>query len=329
MKIAVFAQRGQPSSHYRAFEPLLELARRGHPVWLNDTGTELPPDPRTFDVALISRYQGPPVERLMRQLRGAGVAVVWDHDDAMHHSPLYKSGGLRTQQVARQIRTILGLCDVVTTTNAVLAEQYAQMGAATVRVIENYLGESYAGLGRAPHDGIVVGWAAFWDHRADWSALGLHNVFLRLLEAHPDVRVESVGAVDLGLPPERYVRGEPVPFDRLAQQLTRFDIGIAPIADHPFNASRSNIKVKEYAAAGIPWLASPIGPYAGLGEQQGGRLVPDDGWEQALDELIRKDRLRRKLAKRGRKWAASQLLARHVGHWERTFAEAIERGGYS
>ena len=66
------------------------------------------------------------------------------------------------------------------------------------------------------------------------------------------------------------------------------------------------MKLKEYAAAGVPWLASPIGPYAGLGEQQGGRLVADDRWYEELVRLIEKPRERRKLAKRGAKWVAER-----------------------
>jgi hypothetical protein len=52
------------------------------------------------------------------------------------------------------------------------------------------------------------------------------------------------------------------------------------------------VRVKEYAAAGVRWLASPIGPYAGLGEKQGGRLVPDGRWFEELDRLIRDERAR-------------------------------------
>jgi hypothetical protein len=73
----------------------------------------------------------------------------------------------------------------------------------------------------------------------------------------------------------------------------------------------------------VPWLASPIGPYAGLGERQGGRLVTDDHWFEQLDALVRGDRARRKLAKRAQRWGRSQLLSRNVQCWERAFKRAI------
>jgi glycosyltransferase involved in cell wall biosynthesis len=325
MRIAVFANDGEMSSFYRAFEPVTELARRGHQVHVNGKGGTVVPQIHDFDVALISRYQGMGAQKLLEQLRKLGLAVVWGHDDAVDLNPFLNARALEVQRRKSEIRAMLSLADVVTTTSEPIAERYREMGATSVHVIENYLGEHYADLQRPPHDGLVIGWAAWVDHQHDWKELGLHAVFTRLLERHPRLRVESVGLIDLQLPRERYVRSDAVPFEQLGRQLVRFDIGIAPIVDHAFNRARSNIKVKEYAAAGVPWLASPIGPYADLGEKQGGRLVPDDGWERALDELIRTDRLRRKLAKRGRKWAATQLLAGNIDRWECAFREAIER----
>lgn len=105
----------------------------------------------------------------------------------------------------------------------------------------------------------------------------------------------------------------------------RFDIGIAPLADTPFNRARSNVKLKEYAALGIPWLASPVGPYAGLGTEQGGRLVGDGEWEEALRSLIRHPLRRRRLAEAARSWAATQTIETAAPLWEATFEEAVRR----
>jgi len=107
--------------------------------------------------------------------------------------------------------------------------------------------------------------------------------------------------------------------------LTEWDVGLAVIADIPFNRARSNVKLKEYAALGLPWLASPIGPYAGTGEKQGGRLVPDDGWYDALERLVLKPRERRKLAKRAAKWGREQTIGANVAVWEKALEGAVAR----
>lgn len=325
MRIAVFANEREMSSHYRAYEPMEALVKRGHTLFVNGRDGTPTPEMLSCDVALISRWQGMGAQKLTDQLQRAGVAVVWGHDDAVDLNPYLNPRALEVQKRRAEIRAMLKLADVVTTTSEPIAANYREMGARSVHVIENYLGDHYADLERPPHDGIVLGWAAWIDHQADWKTLRLHATVSRLLDARPELHVESVGMIDLQLPRGRYTRTPPVPFAELGQQLVRFDIGIAPIVDHAFNAARSNIKVKEYAAAGVPWLASPIGPYADLGEKQGGRLVPDDRWYEEIDRLIDDERGRRKLVKHGRKWAAEQMLARNTKQWERALGEAIER----
>jgi glycosyltransferase involved in cell wall biosynthesis len=132
--------------------------------------------------------------------------------------------------------------------------------------------------------------------------------------------VECIG-VNLGLP-ERYRHDRLVAFDELPARIGGFDIGIAPLADLRFNRARSDIKLKEYAASGVPWLASPVGPYLGLGEAEGGRLVSDGDWFEALDRLLSQQREREQLGLAGEAWARRQTIDVAAGRWERVFAEA-------
>jgi hypothetical protein len=73
------------------------------------------------------------------------------------------------------------------------------------------------------------------------------QVLRRVMERDPRVHVVTMG-VQLKLDPERYTYHSWVPFPELPAHVAAFDIGIAPIADIPFNLARSNVKVKEYAA---------------------------------------------------------------------------------
>jgi len=328
MRIAVVTDATIINSHYRAY-PLDGLRARGHAVGVLASmadATRCPP--RDCDVAFVYRFNEPEALRLVRDLRDAGVAIVWDDDDDHTGGPAgfgMRKGALSSQSVRRQIAQMVRVADVVTTTSEVLAAQYRELGAASVRVVENYLPASFEAP-RPAHEGVVVGWVATPDHRYDLRALGIREALLALLADHPEVRLESLG-IDLGLPPERHRHTRRVEYLDLPSWLARLDVGIAPLADHPSNRARSNAKLKEYAAMEIPWLASPTGPYAGLGEREGGRLVPDDAWQRELDRLVRSPRDRRKLAKRGRRWAKGQRVERHLGAWEEALSEARERAG--
>jgi glycosyltransferase involved in cell wall biosynthesis len=329
MRIAIVTDIHQLNSWYRAF-PLIELQQRGHQIHLDRNGEKIAfEELREFDVVHIYRYYEPQVIKVARKLREAGVGIVWDNDDDLTTGNLgtkneVRKNALRSQHIRAAMMSMLSVAHVVTVPSETLAAQYREWGADDVRVVENYLRPAYA-TGPVPrHDGVTVGWTACAEHAHDMKHFNLREVLRELLDEHPELHVMSVG-IDLALPRERYTRFPIVNYRDLASHVARFDIGIAPIADIPFNRARSNVKLKEYAAVGVPWLASPIGPYAGMGEKQGGRLVPDDRWHEELSRLIRDARARRKLGKRGMKWARGETSAAGAAKWEQVMAACRER----
>jgi glycosyltransferase involved in cell wall biosynthesis len=321
---------GLINANYRVYQPLATLARRGHEVRTNHEGRVIGDEELlACDVLHVHRIATPEMQQLACRLREAGVGIVWDNDDDVtavpRTNPLYaRLGGFRSRDMRVGVRAMMGLADVVTTTSPVLAEQYRELGAVDVRVLENFVPTEFGKVRPAKHRGVVIGYVAGLEHQADYQALGLRDTLARLIDAHPDLRVMSIG-LGLGLPQDRYEHRPSVEFRNLAKALARCDIGIAPLIDTAFNRARSNAKLKEYASGGLPWLASPIGPYAGMGEQQGGRLVPDDGWYDALERLIVNARERRKLAKRAARWVRAERIDQHIHRWEVAMRDAVER----
>lgn len=51
--------------------------------------------------------------------------------------------------------------------------------------------------------------------------------------------------------------------------LFTFDVGVVPLNDIPFNRAKSYIKGFEYIAAGVPFVASHVGEYARLQQEEG------------------------------------------------------------
>jgi glycosyltransferase involved in cell wall biosynthesis len=321
LRVAIVTSTRIVNSVYRAL-PLLELSDAGREVIVDDGASALTSGRlKGFDVVHVFRYHEAETRRGLRALREAGTAIVWDNDDDLAD----ERSSLRTDAIAARVAETLRLAHVVTTTSPALADTYRRWGANEVQVIENYLPDYYAAerRGRERGAGVVIGWTAAGEHAQDLRAFDLRTTLERLLEIHPDVRVVSAG-LDLRLPADRYAYTLVVQYQDLARYVGDFDIGIAPIADTAFNRAKSSVKLKEYAAMGVPWLASPIGPYAGLGEKQGGRLVPDDRWFEELDRLVRDARARRKLAKRGAKWGESQRLRHNLDRWQAALVRAGE-----
>lgn len=105
-----------------------------------------------------------------------------------------------------------------------------------------------------------------------------------------------------------------------------FDVMIAPLEDNLFNQSKSNLKIIESSALGIPWVASDIGPYQGEGfpihevgcsaTTIGHRNIPSGGlttknttsdWVDALTEMSSPLR-RAELRSEGLSWVQENYM---------------------
>jgi glycosyltransferase involved in cell wall biosynthesis len=268
----------------------------------------------------------------VRAAKQQGMTVIYDNDDDMRAVPSNNKAaldykGFAGDRALRQIKRLVQLADLSIASSDPIGERFREYGAEHVQVIENYCPDAALDASAPPNGGTVVaGWLAGNEHHVDIERMPLREQFERALDAHPQLVIETVGC-NMGMRHERYRCDPHVDFFDLPRKLAQFDVGLAPIADNPFNLARSNIKVKEYAVLGRPWLASPVGPYAALGEREGGRLVPEHGWAEALGRLVEKPRERRKLAKSARKWGRAQAMSANIKLWEDALTGAIVRAG--
>ena len=332
LRLAVAPQE-TANGHYRGIVPLQELARRGNDVvWPDDPSfAQLEhggsPD---WDLFHLQQMHGPEALEVVRRLRSAGVAVTWDTDDdfgaVRRGSEAWRRlGGRRT--IRRHLGEMIAVAQaahLVTTTNEHLAQVYRDRGVEHVVAIENYLAPHDLGHARTRHRGVVIGVAAAGEHESELRRLGIGAALERLVETRDGVRVVAVGS-DLGMRSHRYTHVGPVPIGRLIAVESEFDIALAPLCDTAFNRARSNVKLKEYGAAGAMWLASPVGPYLGMGEEQGGLLVADGDWLATLEALLDDPDRRRTLAARARRWAEGQTIRAGAARWQAAFRDAVER----
>lgn len=102
-------------------------------------------------------------------------------------------------------------------------------------------------------------------------------------------------------------------------QLLDFDIGLAPLAEEDFNRGKSDLKLLEYMARGIPWVASKFGPYAEPDIEQlngvAGFLVETtDEWLDAIGALMDHPALRVAMGAVGKQWVRDHRTDRHGAH---------------
>jgi hypothetical protein len=137
---------------------------------------------------------------------------------------------------------------------------------------------------------------------------------------HSGHQEDAIAAnLQLGISHEYVAQLKPlVPISKYPSLFKDIDIGIAPLRDIPFNHAKSYIKGLEYAAAGIPFVATNIAEYATLAASGVGRVaITADEWIYHLDELLntskRKDEIEVNyenlqnftMEKRGHDWDAT------------------------
>lgn len=167
-------------------------------------------------------------------------------------------------------------------------------------------------------DEIVIGWGGSLSHIESFEYSGiipaLKNVIqdnIYLLIVGDDRVVKKLKEKGVS---SKNIRFHPyVPYDRWWKTLLFYDIGIAPLAQE-YDMRRSYIKVAEYMAMGIPFVATDGAPYREdfIQECEYGTFVgqgdPDKGdrqspieWEKALKFTIENHKERKELARKNRK----------------------------
>lgn len=136
----------------------------------------------------------------------------------------------------------------------------------------------------------IIGWAGSTAFRNN-DLEQLREWLPDLLEKH-DLTFHHAGAGDLpiheiiGIPESRLTTSPLCPIDKYPSAL-KFDIGLVPLNDIPFNHAKSNIKGLEYAAAGIPFIASDLPEYRLLHETGAGTLASTpQQWTMAVERLL-------------------------------------------
>ena len=112
----------------------------------------------------------------------------------------------------------------------------------------------------------------------------------RLASNYPgSFRLTVVGLDGTGADPEWLRRLPPdrsdyPHFARWLRDLAgEFDVGVAPLIDTEFNRLKSDIKILEYTALGLPVIASPVGPYRNVEILD--LCDSSDGWYETLAAL--------------------------------------------
>jgi glycosyltransferase involved in cell wall biosynthesis len=266
--------------------------------------------------------------------KARGVRLVYDMDDNYMDVPL--------DNPSRDVVDVCGIsamhsaaamADCITVTTDVLAERVRKsFPGVPVVVIPNSMDTTEEGW-RNPEDcgskdgSVKIFWAGGVSHRRDLqvclSAIDsiLHDypntIFITAGYKSPDIELMALKPHWKG----RYFHLGGVDSYQYFEKLKTLnaDIGIAPLEDDSFNQCKSNIKFIEYTMAGMPTVASRVGPYSDTMDHKVDGFLPKNthqDWYHCLSKLVesRQKRLEMVISAK-KKVVANWDIRKHRQKW--------------
>lgn len=231
----------------------------------------------------------------------------------------------KEQATQARVREFIALADLVTVSTPYLAQLYGGLGT-PVTVLRNAVPDWILDFPVAEPDDFVVGWTASASHLMD--ARHWIDAFDRFMNAHRSVRWEwhGLNAVGHGWGPRSSFHpwvGDVVEY--LGRMPGRLSVGIAPLGPFEFNKGKSGIKVDEYAAWGVPAVASNFDQYHDtIVNGETGYLVDSfDQWVSCMNDLYRHAGKRRRMGMKAREAVAERTIGKTCLEWVKTYGSAI------
>lgn len=247
---------------------------------------------------------------------------VWSLAHEEKNNPASPIWGPLLENVERN----LACADAVTVSTAPLAEVVSRFTKAPIHVIPNavpsWVLEAGQGVPQRTHPH-TVGWSGSRTHDDDWREDWACQVVsqwaddaawnLVMLGEELPAPFQEAHAIEpsfgRAIRQMQWIKGWPKYF----QHLRSLDLGLAPLARTRFNRSKSDLRVLELAACGIPWVATDYGPYS---EAEGGIHVQNaKEWRHALSRFRVDSKTRELLRATGLAWAATRTIDKVLPRW--------------
>lgn len=248
--------------------------------------------------------------------------LIWETDDDLWNiDPANKRAAkVFTREYLRGLEPCVRSAHLVTVTNAHLAEQMSRFNP-NVMIVPNMIDGPLCDMTRVRRKNVIIGWAGGDSHRRDLSYIvaPLHRV-VRSTDAHVHTIGQDFGDV-LRLPEGRHWHtGWESSLLRYYASID-FDIGLAPLEDTIFTRSKSYIKALEYAALGIPVVASDVGPYREFVDDgvTGFLVRRESEWTDRIRLLVEDADLREQMGAAAREKARRHTIQAGWHQWDAVF----------
>jgi glycosyltransferase involved in cell wall biosynthesis len=265
-----------------------------------------------YDLVIVQKRLMP--VRWVKRIHKDARHLIFDTDDAIWEPHGRKHSWWTRLRTNRRLAAIVSLSDACTVPNEHLAN-YLRPQASHVEIIPMALDEHIWKPPVARTQGQVrIGWSGA-PPNLDYLT-NLSHSLNEIQTLRPEVEV----VVYCGRPPiwQAPVRSIHIPFSPGTEHaaVQTFDIGLLPLPFEAFTAGKSPIKALQYAACGIPCIASPVGATLEIVKsgETGLTATTQAEWTAAILRLVDDTYYRHELGARA--------YSMHTSHHTRTSCQA-------
>lgn len=106
-----------------------------------------------------------------------------------------------------------------------------------------------------------------------------------------------------------------------------WDIAVAPVINTAFNNAKSDIKIKEYSAIGLPIVASPIAPYRKAAAEGASITFAEtfEEWYNAIKELVESVEKREEMAHNNKEWVKNYWIQENIEKIAKVYEQILMR----
>jgi glycosyltransferase involved in cell wall biosynthesis len=211
-----------------------------------------------FDLFWVEKEFLPWVPAIIESLfRARNIPYVVDYDDAVFHRYGLHANPLVRTFLGNKIDHVMHNASLVIAGNEYLAERAIKARARKVDILPSVVDvKQYMLKQHKPDSAFVIGWIG---SPVTESYLGIIHEALDELKQESAIKFILVGAGNAQ--PFAAIPTEMIPWSEEIELTVnqKFDVGIMPLIDGPFERGKCGYKLIQYMAGGLPVVASPVG----------------------------------------------------------------------
>ena len=303
------------------------------------------------DIIIIQRMTDIEAFDAIDKAHSVGKRIIYELDDFIQSvspsNPSFSFWDLSGPNVARALK-IMQRCDAVTVSTERLRNEYLLWNN-NVGVLPNYLDKNiwnnpawktkhWESYYKKKNDGIIrIGWSGAGSHYHDLQIV--EEIMTKICKKYSNVNFllfgydgkstkgrdlfQSISSANTICPHcKKSGQLEKIPGIDLLYYPSKlkesaFDIAIAPLIETSFNEGKSDLKIKEYAALGIPVIASKVKPYSLSVKHDCTGFLASTGkeWFDSIELLIKDEELRKRLGKNNHEWYKQNTIDKNIHKW--------------